>query len=100
MVMLDEVSDKKERRAISVILIHHLAHLFFDGLLHAYGFHLSSLFAHPDSDRAPNSARCRESRSAAATGTPQLEYSPAATAAVGSTLLGASRNSGRIGGRS
>jgi hypothetical protein len=42
-----------------------------------------------------HSARCRESRPASATGRPQPESSPAATASARSILQGASRDSGR-----
>src|SRR5262249_28394015 len=52
----------------SAILLHHPVHPHSDGLLHTYGPHLSSLFVHPEPDPAPNFARGRESRHAAATG--------------------------------
>src|SRR5215475_6627216 len=67
----------------STILLHRPTHPFFDGLLHTYGPDLSSLFAHPEPDRASNNARCRESRPASATGRPQPENSPAETASAG-----------------
>src|SRR5262245_45468300 len=71
----------------SVILYHRPAHSYFDGSLHTYGPHLSSLFAHPEPDPAPNSARSRESCAVSATGRPQPEKSPAATASARSILL-------------
>src|SRR5262245_42163269 len=58
------------------------------GLLRIYGPHLSSLFAHPEPDPTPDSARGRESCAASATGCPQPESSPAATASARSILLG------------
>src|SRR5262245_22445300 len=60
----------------SVILLHRPAHLHSDGLLHTYGPHLGSLFAHPESHRAPNSTRGRNSRAASATSRSQPENSP------------------------
>src|SRR5262249_38379899 len=72
----------------SAILLDRPAHPFFDGLLHIYGPRLRSLFPHPEPDRVPNSARGRESRPASATGRPQPENSPAATASARSILLG------------
>ena len=72
----------------SVILLHRPAHSYSDALLHIYGPHLSYLFAHPEHDHAPNRDRGRESRAASATGRPQPESSPAATASARSILLG------------
>src|SRR5215510_5803607 len=72
----------------SAILLDRPAHPFFDGLLRIYGPHLRSLLAHPEPDRATKSTRGRESRPASATGRPQPESSPAATASAGSILLG------------
>jgi hypothetical protein len=72
----------------SAILLDRPAHPFFDGLLRIYGPHLRSLLAHPEPDRATKSTRGRESRPASATGRPQPESSPAATAPAGSILLG------------
>ena len=72
----------------SATLIDRQAHPFFDGLLLIDGPRLRSLFAHPEPDPAPNSARGRESRASSATGHPQPENSPTATAPAGSILLG------------
>src|SRR5215510_9714418 len=72
----------------SAILLDRPAHPFFDGLHHIYGPCLCSLFPHPEPDHLPNSARGRESRAASATGRPQPENSPAATASARSILLG------------
>ena len=72
----------------SAILLDRPTHPFFDGLLHIYGPRLRSLFAHPEPDPAPNSARGRESRASSATGHLQPENSPTATAPAGSILLG------------
>jgi len=46
----------------SVILLHRPAHPLFDGLLHSYGPHLSSLFAHPEPASPEQRARQRISR--------------------------------------
>jgi len=46
----------------SAILLDRPAHPFFHGLLHIYGPRLRSLFAHPEPDGLPNSARGREWR--------------------------------------
>ena len=72
----------------SAILLDRPTHPYSDGLLHIYGPHLCSLFAHPEPDRLPNNARGREFRPASATGRPPPENSPAATASAGSILLG------------
>jgi hypothetical protein len=72
----------------SAILFDRPTHPYSDGLLHIYGPHLCSLFAHPEPDRLPNNARGREFRPASATGRPQPENSAAATASAGSILLG------------
>ena len=72
----------------AAILSHRLAHLHSDCLLHIYGSRLSSFFTHPEPDRAPNIARVGESRPASATGRPQTENSPVATASARSLLLG------------
>jgi hypothetical protein len=69
------------------ILLDRPTHPYSDGLLHLYGPHLCSLLAHPEPDRLPNNARGREFRPASATGRPQPENSPAATASAGSILL-------------
>jgi hypothetical protein len=72
----------------SAILLDRPAHPFFNGLFHIYGPRLRSLLASPEPDRPPNSAGGRECRTASATGHPQPENSPAATASAGSILLG------------
>jgi hypothetical protein len=72
----------------SAILLHRLAHLYSDGLLHIYGSCLSSFFAYPGPDRTPNITRGGGFRSASATGRPQPENSLAPTASTGSILLG------------
>ena len=72
----------------SAILLDRPIHPYSDGLLHIYSPHLCFLFAHPEPDRLPNNARGREFRPASATGRPQPESSPAATAPAGSILLG------------
>src|SRR5262245_60950479 len=72
----------------SAILHHRPVHLYSDDLIHIYGPRLSPLFAHPEPDRAPNIARGRESLPASATGRPQPENSPTASASAGSILLG------------
>ena len=60
-------------------------------MLHIYGSRLRSLLAHPEPDRAPNTARGGESRAASATDRLQPENPPAPTASAGSILLGASK---------
>src|SRR5215510_10091289 len=72
----------------SAILFDRPAHPFFDGLLHIYGPRFRSHLAHPESDCTPNSARGGEYRSASATGHPQPESPPSATASARSILLG------------
>jgi hypothetical protein len=63
----------------SAILLDCPTHSYSYGLLHIYGPHLCSLFAHPEPDRLPNNARGGEFRPASATGRPHPENSPAAT---------------------
>src|SRR5262249_42572634 len=57
----------------SAILLDRPAHPLFVGLLHSYGPHFRSLYAHPDPHRVPNSAHGRESRAASATARAQPE---------------------------